>query len=151
MLHRKLGPHTLVALLALTLAAAGCGGTRTSSAPPAAGPKAPGAPALLKEKVKKGEVMVQAEYSPHRDGPYHFDGTYLVRFAQYAPEQPGMSFAHQTPFVADLVGPGRAPKKIALFHQAAGSGRRTMKLRGTYFVEVSFGDFPYVLRFTPTG
>ncbi len=150
--HRKSGPLSLFALLVVTIVAAGCGGGKnTGTAPPAAGPKAPGAPALLKRKVAKGEVMVQAEYSPHRDGPYHFDGTYLVRFAQYAPEEPGIDFAHQTPFVADLVGTGRRPKKIALFHQAAGSGKRTMKLHGTWFVEVSFGDFPYVLRFTPTG
>lgn len=151
MLHRKIGPLTLCALAALTIVVAGCGGGESATAPPAAGPTAPGAPALLKRKVQKGEVMVDAEYSPHRDGPYRFDGTYLVQFAQYSPEAPGMSFAHQTPFVADLVGPGRRPKKIALFRQASGGARRTMRLHGEYFVEVSFGDFPYVLRFTPTG
>jgi hypothetical protein len=150
MLHRKFGPLTLFALLALTIVAAGCGGT-SATPPPAAGPTAQGAPALLKQKVRKGEVMVDAEYSPHRDGPYRFDGTYLVRFAQYDPEAPRTSFADQTPFVADLVGPGRRPKKVALFHKGAAGGERTMRLHGTYFVEVSFGDFPYVLRFTPTG
>jgi hypothetical protein len=106
---------------------------------------------LLKQKVRKDEVMVDAEYSPHRDGPYSFDGTYLVRFAQYDPEAPRTSFAGQTPFVADLTGLGRRARKIALFHQAAAGGKRTMRLHGKYFVEVSFGDFPYVLRFTPTG
>jgi len=150
MLNRKFGPPTLFALLALTIVIAGCGGT-SATAPPAAGPTAQGAPALLKQKVRKGELMVDAEYSPHRDGPYRFDGTYLVRFAQYDPEAPGTSFANQTPFVADLSGLGRRPKKIALFHQAAAGGKRTMRLHGKYFVEVSFGDFPYVLRFTPTG
>jgi hypothetical protein len=150
MLHRKIGPLTLCALLALTILVAGCGGGENATAPPAAGPTAPGAPALLKRKVQKGEVMVDAEYSPHRDGPYRFDGTYLVRFAQYDPEAPRMSFAHQTPFVAYLVGPGRRPKKITLFHQASAGASRTMRLHGEYFVEVSFGDFPYVLRFTPT-
>ena len=150
MFHRKIGRLTLFALFALTLVLAGCGGT-SATAPPAAGPTAPGAPALLKGKVRKGEVMVDAEYSPHRDGPYRFDGTYLVRFAQYDPEAPRMNFAGQTPFVAYLTGPGRRPQKIALFHQAAAGGKRTMRLHGRYFVEVSFGDFPYVLRFTPTG
>jgi hypothetical protein len=150
MLNRKFRPLTLFALLALTIVAAGCGAT-SATPPPAAGPSAQGAPALLKQKVRKGEVMVDAEYSPHRDGPYHFDGTYLVRFAQYDPEAPRTSYADQTPFVADLAGLGRRPKKIALFHQAAAGGRRTMRLHGNYFVEVSFGDFPYVLRFTPTG
>jgi hypothetical protein len=137
--------------LSFTIVITGCGGGGSATAPPAAGPSAQGAPALLKQKVRKGEVMVDAEYSPHRDGPYRFDGTYLVRFAQYDPEAPRTSFAGQTPFVADLAGPGRRPKKIALFHQAAAGGGRTMRLHGTYFVEVSFGDFPYVLRFTPTG
>jgi hypothetical protein len=136
--------------LVLAVGVAGCGGT-SATPPPAAGPSAQGAPALLKQKVRKGEVMVDAEYSPHRDGPYRFDGTYLVRFAQYDPEAPRTSFADQTPFVADLARPGRRPKKIALFHQAAAGGERTMRLHGNYFVEVSFGDFPYVLRFTPTG
>jgi hypothetical protein len=137
--------------LSFTIVIAGCGGGGAATAPPAAGPTARGAPALLKQKVQKGEVMVDAEYSPHRDGPYHFDGTYRIRFAQYDPEAPRMSFADQTPFVADLSGLGRRPKKIALFHQAAAGGARTMRLHGNYFVEVSFGDFPYVLRFTPTG
>jgi hypothetical protein len=150
MLNRKLGPLTLFALLALTIVIAACGG-KSATPPPAAGPSAQGAPAMLKQKVRKGEVMVDAEYSPHRDGPYRFDGTYLVRFAQYDPEAPRMSFAGQTPFVADLTGLGRRPKKIPLFHQAAAGGKRTMRLHGNYFVEVSFGDFPYVLRFTPTG
>jgi hypothetical protein len=150
MLHRKLGPLTLFALFVLTIVVAGCGG-KSATPPPAAGPTAPGAPALLKQKVQKGEVMVDAEYSPHRDGPYRLDGTYLVRFAQYDPEAPRMSFAGQTPFVAYLTGPGRRPQKITLFHQAAAGGKRTMRLHGKYFVEVSFGDFPYVLRFTPTG
>jgi hypothetical protein len=150
MLNRKCGPLTLFALLALTIVAAGCGG-KTATPPPAAGPTAQGAPALLKQKVRKGEVMVDAEYAPHRDGPYRFDGNYVVRFAQYDPEAPRMSFAGQTPFVAYLTGQGRRPKKVALFHQAAAGGRRTVRLHGNYFVEVSFGDFPYVLRFTPTG
>lgn len=151
MLNRKIGPLTLCALVALIVVVAGCGGAKSATVPPAAGPTAPGAPALLKRRVQKGEVMVDAEYSPHRDGPYRFDGTYLVRFAQYDPEAPRTSFAHQTPFVAYLVGPGRRPKKITLFHQATAGARRTMRLHGDYFVEVSFGDFPYVLRFTPTG
>jgi hypothetical protein len=149
MFHRKNGPLTRFALLALTVVIASCGG-KSATAPPAAGPSAAGAPALLKQKVQKGEVMVDAEYSPHRDGPYRFDGTYLVRFAQYDPEAPRTSFAQQTPFVAYLTGLGRRPRKITLFHQAAAGGERKMRLHGRYFVEVSFGDYPYVLRFTPT-
>ncbi|MBS1882349.1 MAG: hypothetical protein JSS97_05270 [Actinobacteria bacterium] len=119
--------------------------------PPAAGPQAPGAPALLKQKLRPGEVMLDAEYSPERKGPFRLEGHYLVRFAQYAPESPGMSFGDQTPFVAYLAGTNPGEKKIALFHRATARGRRTLSLNGRYFVEVAFGDFPYVLRFTPTG
>lgn len=133
----------------VTVVAAGCG-QQKAAPPPEAGPGAPGAPALLKKKLQQGEVMVDAEYSPHRDGPFHFDGNYVVQFAQYDPESARTNFSHQTPFVAYLSGTGRKPKKATLFHQATAGGRRTMSLHGTYFVEVSFGDFPYVLRFTPT-
>ncbi|HEY2054042.1 MAG TPA: hypothetical protein VGH14_08925 [Solirubrobacterales bacterium] len=130
---------------------AGCGGQEHFTAPPSAGPKAPGAPALLKRKLDKGEVMVDAEYSPQREGPFRLDGRYLVRFAQYAPESPGkLNFAKQTPFVAYLRSAANPrAKKVPLFHAAAAEGRRTISLNGRYFVEVAFGDFPFALRFTP--
>ena len=38
---------------------------------------------------------------------------------------------------------------IKLFEAAARRGRRELTIRGRYVVEVSFGDFPYVIRFTP--
>ena len=88
------------------------------TAPPAAGPTAQDAPALLKQRVRKGEVMVDAEYSPHRDGPYHFDGTYLVRFAQYDPEavwltdlKPAFG-ADRFPFQGVVVGGDTAPHDV---------------------------------------
>jgi hypothetical protein len=135
------------------LLTAGCGGQEHFAPPPSAGPKAPGAPALLKRELQKGEVMVDAEYSPQREGPFRLVGQYLVRFAQYAPESPGrLDFAKQTPFVAYLRSAANPrAKKIPLFHAAAAGGRRTIPLDGRYYVEVDFGDFPYVLRFTPTG
>lgn len=150
---RTLRPASLLtlAVLATALVVAGCGGEQRVTAPPAAGPRAPGAPALLKEKVRTGEVMVDAEYSPQREGPFHLEGRYLVRFAQYAPESPRMNFGDQTPFVAYLAGTNPRAKKITLFHQAAARGQRTLSLNGRYFVEVAFGDFPYALRFTPVG
>jgi hypothetical protein len=145
------GPFVILTILVATVVVTGCGGQRGVTAPPAAGPQAPGAPALLKQKVQPGEVMVDAEYSPQREGPFHLKGRYLVRFAQYAPEAPRMGFGDQTPFVAYLAGPNPRAKKIALFHQAAARGSRTLSLNGRYFVEVAFGDFPFVLRFTPVG
>ncbi|OJU85221.1 MAG: hypothetical protein BGO11_10475 [Solirubrobacterales bacterium 70-9] len=95
--------------------------------------------------------MVDAEYSPQREGPFRLKGRYLVRFAQYAPEEPRVSFADQTPFVAYLAGADPEAKKVSLFHEAAGHGSRTVALDGRYFVEVAFGDFPFVLRLTPAG
>jgi hypothetical protein len=38
---------------------------------------------------------------------------------------------------------------VPLFHSASRTGRRTLALHGRLFVDVSFGDFPYAMRFTP--
>lgn len=105
---------------------------------------------MLGRPLRPGEVMVDAEASPQRSKPYRFAGRYRVRFVQYAPEAPGRSFANQTPFVAYLIPAGdpRA-KPVPLFHAAAASGQRTLRIEGRYLVEVAFGDFPYAMRFTP--
>jgi hypothetical protein len=128
---------------------AACGGG-SSEKPPAAGPGSPGAPAMLERKLQPGEVMVEAEASPQSDGPFRFAGRYRVRFIQYAPEAPHRSFADQTPFVASLLPAGdpRA-RPVPLFHAAAKSGERRLRISGRYVVEVAFGDFPYAMRFTP--
>jgi hypothetical protein len=136
----------------LAALAAGCGGESAKKPPPAAGPGAPGAPSMLERKLQPGEVMVDAEASPQRDGPFRFDGRYRVRFVQYAPEAPNRGFADQTPFVAYLVPAGNPRSKpVPLFHAAAAGGTRTLEIDGRYLVEVAFGDFPYALRFTPLG
>ena len=46
---------------------------------------------------------------------------------------------------AELDGPG----SVTLFHAARRTGRRTLALHGKLFVDVSFGDFPYAIRFAP--
>jgi hypothetical protein len=75
-----------------------------------------------------------------------------VRFQQYAPEDPKLDFAAQTPFTASLVRrEGDPAGAVKLFEAAAPSGRRELTVRGRSYVEVSFGDFPYVVRFTPRG
>jgi hypothetical protein len=71
-----------------------------------------------------------------------------VRFEQYAPEDPHLDFGGQTAFVADLQTPGGRVARH-LFRAAAATGRRTVTAHGRYLVAVSFGDFPYVLRFSP--
>lgn len=137
---------TLIAALAL----GGCGG-EAAEPPPRPGADAPGAPALLKRELQPGEIRVAGAASPGSDGPFVFDGRYEVRFAQYAPEAPGQRFGDQTPFVARLLAAGTPPgEAIPLFHRAAEQGSRTLEIRGRYLVDVLFGDFPYVVRFTPS-
>lgn len=139
----------LAALIALAGLLSGCGGNRPEP-PPRAGANAPGAPQLLKKKLGPGEIRVDGEYSPGSHGPFPFSGRYEVRFAQYAPEAPNRGFANQTPFVAELrdaTDPRRKP--LPLFHAAAERGARKITVDGRYLVEVPFGDFPYVIVFTP--
>jgi hypothetical protein len=143
-------PTYLFAVLLAVPALAGCGGgddasrTPTSTAPRAA------LPALATRPPAQGEIVVRGEASPETKGPYAFDGRYLVRFAQYAPEDPTLDFTAQTPFSATLTprrdDPRGAKKLIA---GAAATGRRELEIHGRTFVSVDFGDFPYVLRFTP--
>ena len=128
---------------------AGCGSeapTRTKPADPAKAKVA-----LLQAPQRAGEIIVRGDLSPASHGPYPFDGRYLVRFQQFAPEDPNLDFTAQTAFVttlnrrAEVEGPG----SVKLFHAASRTGRRTLALHGKLFVDVSFGDFPYALRFTP--
>jgi hypothetical protein len=135
-------------LLALA-ALAGCGGGAEAPAPPPPASKAK--VALLQEPRRAGEVIVRGDASPASHGPFTFEGRYVVRFEQFAPEDPNMDFTGQTAFVVTL--DRRAEQEgagtIRLFRAARGTGRREITLHGRLFVDVSFGDFPYALRFTP--
>jgi hypothetical protein len=75
----------------------------------------------------------------------------VARFQQFAPEDPNVDFTGQTAFVATL--DKRAQEEgagtVKLFHAAARTGRTTLTLHGRYYVDASFGDFPYAIRFTP--
>ena len=139
------GAPLLLALAAL----AGCGGATDSPTPPPPASKAK--VALLETPKRPGEVIVRGEGSPESHGPYAFDGRYLVRFEQFAPEDPNMDFAGQTAFVATLDRQAEVEGSgtVRLFHAARRTGRRTVTLQGRLYVDVSFGDFPYALRFTP--
>ena len=136
---------------ALLLVMAGCGSAATHSTPPPPASKAK--VALLAAPKRPGEVIVRADLSPSSKGPFAFDGRYLVRFQQFAPEDPRMDFTDQTSFVADLdreaeiAGQG----SVHLFDAAAATGRTTVSVHGRFYVDVSFGDFPFVIRFTPAG
>ncbi len=94
---------------------------------------------------------MRGELSPASHGPYAFDGRYKVRFEQFAPEDPNVDFTTQTTFVATLDprADEAGPDSVRLFHAARRTSARTVTLHGRLFVDVSFGDFPYAIRFTP--
>jgi hypothetical protein len=139
--------------IALTLSAAaaiaaGCGAADpATTVSPAVTPIA-AKPALATDARGPGEVVVEGEASPRMHGPVELHGRYRVRFRQYAPEDPQLPFADQTAFVVDLEKREGIPD-VHVFESAAAAGSRTVRLDGRYFIDVSFGDFPYVVRFTP--
>jgi uncharacterized lipoprotein NlpE involved in copper resistance len=136
-------------VLALVVALAGCGNGVMTGTPP---PKSSSAKvALLAAPKRPGEVIVRGEASPESHGPFTFDGRYKVRFEQFAPEDPNVDFATQTTFVAtaDKNAEEDGPGSVKLFHAARRTSGKTVTLHGRLFVDVSFGDFPYAIRFTP--
>jgi hypothetical protein len=132
-------------------ALAGCGSSSSAHERPTTAAPAPApAPALATRPAAPGEFVLRGDASPATHGPYEFAGRYLVRFEQYAPEDAALDFAGQTPFTASLTPRAGDPRgATALFGAARASGRREIEVSGRRFVEVSFGDFPYVVRFTP--
>jgi hypothetical protein len=141
--------HPCVLLLAL-VSLAGCGGGDGGTANTTSTATTAVLPALATRPPAPGEIVVRGEASPATHGPYPFKGRYLVRFEQYAPEDPSLDFASQTPFSATLT-PRRDDPRGAkkLIEAATATGRKELELHGRYFVSVDFGDFPYVVRFTP--
>src|SRR3954465_3461998 len=127
------------------VAFAGCGSASDDAVRGPAALDAKARPALARGPVKPGEIGLRGEASPRGHRGVALPGTYLVRFHEYAPEAPRLDFAGEVPFVVELRGPAR----VRLFHAAASRAARRVRLTGRYDVDVSFGDFPYVLRFTP--
>jgi hypothetical protein len=136
-----------IALLAALLVA-GCGSDTAGPATTAGTGAA--RPALATDPAAQGEIVLRGDLSPKTHGPIAFDGRYRVRFEQYDPTNPHVNFADQTPFVVNLEKREGVPA-IHLFKDAAKTGSTTKALHGHYWVDVSFGDFPYVVRFTPEG
>jgi hypothetical protein len=141
-------PNHLFFLLLALPALAGCGGDGSTSTATIATTAA--LPALARSPRAPGEIVVRGDASPATHGPYTFGGRYLVRFEQYAPEDPNLDFGSQTAFSAALTRrEGDTAGAIKLFEAADRRDRRELTVRGRFVVEVSFGDFPYVIRFTP--
>ena len=138
-------PLLIVALVAL----AGCGGDANKPTPPPSSAKTK--VALLRAPKRPGEIVIRGDLSPASHGPYAFDGRYLARFEQFAPEDPNLDFTHQTAFVVtlDLRPEEEGAGTIKLFNAAQRTGRKLVTAHGRYYVDVSFGDFPYAIRFTP--
>jgi hypothetical protein len=138
-----------VPLVAGLVLLAGCGSEAATPTKPPDPAKAK--VALLQAPKRAGEIIVRGDLSPASHGPYAFDGRYVVRFEQFAPEDPNVDFTAQTAFVAalDHTAEQDGPGGVTLFHVARRTGRRTLALHGKLFVDVSFGDFPYAIRFTP--
>ena len=75
-----------------------------------------------------------------------------MRFEQFAPEDPNVDFTDQTAFVATLDRRAEqegAGQREALPRRRAAPAAGRSRCTGALFVDVSFGDFPYAIRFTP--
>src|SRR3954462_10480914 len=118
----------LVAIVALVAAGCGSDGSDAPRGPAALDAKA--RPALARGPVKPGEVVLRGDASPRTHRGVALDGTYVVRFQQYAPEDPRLDFGAEPPFVADL----RGPKTVKLFHAAAPRGGKRVRLACRYDV-----------------
>jgi hypothetical protein len=144
--------HAAVALAIAALAGCGASTSDDGATPGARAQTTAALPALATRPAAPGEIVVRGEASPKTRGPYAFDGRYLVRFEQYAPEDPKLDFTAQTPFSAQLEPRRDDPRgAVKLVEAAARSGRAEVEIRGRRYVDVTFGDFPWVLRFTPRG
>jgi hypothetical protein len=129
----------------------GCGGGQTAA--PAPQPTSSAVPELARVPKQDGEIVVRGDLTPDSHGPYDFRGDYTVRFEQYAPEDPNLDFTSATTFVTTLDREKEiaADSSIPLFKAAKRAQSRRVRINGRYYVDATFGDYPYVIRFTPRG
>lgn len=145
---RKSCAILLVSLTAVALGA--CGGGGGGSKAPSSTSTTASLPRLARKPARAGEIVFAGQSSPASYGPIKLDGTYVVRFEQFAPENPKQDFTNQTPFRATLERRSGVTKgSVRLFSAARRTGRKLFKLKGKYVIDVSFGDFPFAVRMTP--
>lgn len=140
--------------LLLGLPVAGCGSDKPAPAPvsptvtltTAAAQKAP---PLARVPLKAGEILFSGETSPASHGSFSLGGRYVVRFEQFAPEDATKDFSGETPFTASLRRSNSSAEGFKLFGAKRASGQRVLTRHGRYVLDVTFGDFPYAVRFTP--
>jgi hypothetical protein len=146
----------LLPVLAVTLSACGGGDgdddaapiPRTATLTTAAAAKLP---ELARTALEPGEVLFTGKASRTTHGSFPLDGSYVVRFEQFAPEDPEKDFSKETAFTARLRPSSSSSEGVKLFGAAAASGETEITRHGRYSLDVMFGDFPYAVRFTPRG
>ena len=147
-------PAVIVLLVAALAGATACaGGDESRSGRSSAGAPPPARLAHARAPKRPGEILVRGEASPAAHGPYALEGRYVARFEQAAPEDPELDFAGRTAFVvtADRKPQQEGAGTVRVFRAAARTGRHTVTLHGRFYLDVSFGDFPYAIRLTPVG
>ena len=138
------------ALIVAIVLLAGCG----SEAKPPTKPPDPAKSqvALLKAPKRPGEILLSAGTSPPRRTA-RTPSTVATSCASSSsrPRTPTSTSPPRRPSWRRLDRRPRWKARAActLFHAASRTGRRTLALHGRLFVDVSFGDFPYAMRFTP--
>ncbi|WP_354702224.1 hypothetical protein DSM112329_02579 [Paraconexibacter sp. AEG42_29] len=101
---------------------------------------------------RPGEVLVTGEGAPRAHGPYVLRGRYRVQFEQVDPDDASQTFADQTTFVvvaAPAADQETGAGVVQLVRGAARTGGGVVRLDGRLWINVGFGDFPYVVRLTP--
>jgi hypothetical protein len=106
-------------------------------------------PPLARVPLKSGEILFSGQTSPVAHGAFRLDGRYLVRFEQFAPQDAKKDFSREVPFTASLRRASSTALGFKLFAAKQASGQRVLTRHGRYVLDVTFGDFPYAVRFTP--